>query len=48
MQYEIKIDPQLWKVDSEIRLGVMQFTAAAQPIKHSAAIRDDIAYRLKY
>ena len=25
MQYEVKIDPQLWKVYPEIRLGVMQF-----------------------
>ena len=25
MQYEVKIDPKLWKVYPEIRLGVMQF-----------------------
>ena len=30
MQCEVKIDPQLWKVYPEIRLGVMQFTAAVQ------------------
>lgn len=30
MQYEVKIDPRLWKVYPEIRLGVMQFTAAVQ------------------
>lgn len=30
MQYEVKIDPQLRKVYPEIRLGVMQFTAAVR------------------
>jgi len=30
MQYEVKIDPQLWKVYPEIRLGGMQFTAAVR------------------
>lgn len=30
MQYEVKIDPSLLNVYSEIRLGVMQFTAVVQ------------------
>lgn len=30
MRYDVKIDPQLWKVYPEIRLGVMQFAAAVR------------------